>query len=124
MTSAALEAARSSTRGSGGASSGSASPWECRVVGSREARPEESQEPRWGAAKRGLHFDSAGVLQRKVRVRRVGHVEAHLVRVRVRARASVRVTVRVTVRIRVRVTIRVRVRVGVRVGVRVSEASP
>ena len=53
MTSAALEAARSSTRGSGGASSGSASPWECRVVGSREARPEESQEPRWGAAKRG-----------------------------------------------------------------------
>ena len=40
-----LEAASSSTRGSGGALSGSASFWECRAAQSRQACPEEAQEP-------------------------------------------------------------------------------
>ena len=31
--------------------SGPASSWECRAAQSRQARPEEAQEPRWGAAK-------------------------------------------------------------------------
>ena len=51
VKSAALEAASASTRGSGWAPSGSASPWECRAARSRQARPEEAQEPSWGAAK-------------------------------------------------------------------------
>eukprot|EP00964_Phaeocystis_antarctica_P153047 scaffold121129_cov33-Phaeocystis_antarctica.AAC.1 len=50
---AALEAARSSTRGSGWALSGSASSWECRAAQSRQARPKEAQGPSWGAAKGG-----------------------------------------------------------------------
>eukprot|EP00964_Phaeocystis_antarctica_P024047 scaffold13457_cov56-Phaeocystis_antarctica.AAC.4 len=54
VKSAALEAASSSTRGSGWAPSGSASSWECRAVGSRQARPEEAQAPSWGAAKGAL----------------------------------------------------------------------
>ena len=45
---AALEAASSSTRGSGWAPSGPASSWECRA--GREARPEEAQQPSWGTA--------------------------------------------------------------------------
>ena len=45
---AALEAASSSTRGSGWALSGPASPWECRAAQSRQARLEEAQEPSWG----------------------------------------------------------------------------
>ena len=56
MGSAALEAARSSSRGSGGAPSGPAPlpPWEeCRAAWSRQARPEEAQEPSWGAAAKG-----------------------------------------------------------------------
>ena len=51
VKSAALEAASSSNRGSGWAPSGSASPWECRAAQSRQARPEEAQEPSWGTAK-------------------------------------------------------------------------
>ena len=43
--SAAVEAARSSTRGSGWASRGPASSWECRAAQSRQARSEEAQEP-------------------------------------------------------------------------------
>eukprot|EP00964_Phaeocystis_antarctica_P017435 scaffold9629_cov72-Phaeocystis_antarctica.AAC.1 len=52
VKSAALEAARSSTRGSGWAPSGSASVWECRAAWSRQARPGEALEPSWGIAKR------------------------------------------------------------------------
>ena len=53
VKSAALEAARSSTRGSGWAPSGSASVWECRAAWSRQARPGEALlEPSWGTAKR------------------------------------------------------------------------
>ena len=51
VKSAALEAASSSTRGSGGAPSGPASSWECRAAQSHQARPEEAQEPSWGTAK-------------------------------------------------------------------------
>eukprot|EP00964_Phaeocystis_antarctica_P117172 scaffold81004_cov59-Phaeocystis_antarctica.AAC.1 len=47
---AALEAASSSTRGSGWAASGLACSWECRAAQSRQARPEEAQEPSWGTA--------------------------------------------------------------------------
>eukprot|EP00964_Phaeocystis_antarctica_P067503 scaffold40866_cov44-Phaeocystis_antarctica.AAC.1 len=50
VTSAALEAASSGTRGTGGASSGTASSWECRAAQSRQARPEEAQEPSGGPA--------------------------------------------------------------------------
>ena len=50
---AALEAAGSGSRGSGWAPSGPASSWECRAAQSRQARPEEAQEPSWGAAKAG-----------------------------------------------------------------------
>eukprot|EP00964_Phaeocystis_antarctica_P148433 scaffold115276_cov48-Phaeocystis_antarctica.AAC.1 len=46
--SAALEAASSSTRGSGQASS-----WECRATQSSQGRPEEAQEPSWDTAKAG-----------------------------------------------------------------------
>ena len=53
MKSAALEAAGSSSRGSGWAPSGPASAWECRAAQSRQARPEEAQEPSWGAARGG-----------------------------------------------------------------------
>eukprot|EP00964_Phaeocystis_antarctica_P001686 scaffold881_cov65-Phaeocystis_antarctica.AAC.3 len=54
VQSATLEAASSSSRGSGWAPSGPASPlWECRAARSRQARPEEAQEPSSGAVKRG-----------------------------------------------------------------------
>jgi hypothetical protein len=43
----------SSSRGSGWAPSGPASPWECRAARSHQARPEEAQEASWGAAKEG-----------------------------------------------------------------------
>ena len=46
VKSAALEAAHSSSRGSGPASA-----WECRAVQSRQARPAEVQELSWGTAK-------------------------------------------------------------------------
>ena len=49
----ALEAARSSTRGSGWAPSGPASSWECRAARTRQARPEKAQEPSWGTAQAG-----------------------------------------------------------------------
>ena len=57
----ALEAApgSSSRRGNGWAPSGPASPWECRATQSRQARPEEAQEPSWGAATKGAKFDGA-----------------------------------------------------------------
>ena len=48
VKSATLGAARSSTRGGGWAPSGWASLWECRAAQSRQARPEEAQEPSWG----------------------------------------------------------------------------
>ena len=51
--SATLEAAGSSTRGSGWGHSGLASFWERRAAQSRQARPEEAREPSWGTAKRG-----------------------------------------------------------------------
>ena len=51
VESAALEAARSSNRGSGWAPSGWASPWECQAAQSRQARHEEAQEPSLGATK-------------------------------------------------------------------------
>ena len=51
---AALEAAGSSTRGSGWAPSGTGlSPWEDRAAQGRQARPAEAPEPSWGAAKKG-----------------------------------------------------------------------
>ena len=53
MKSAALEAANSSTRGSGRAPGGPAFSWECRAAQSHQARPEEAQEPSWGTAKAG-----------------------------------------------------------------------
>ena len=46
-----LEAAGSSTRGNGWELSEPASPWEYRAAQSRQARLEEAQEPKWGAAK-------------------------------------------------------------------------
>eukprot|EP00964_Phaeocystis_antarctica_P087770 scaffold55781_cov36-Phaeocystis_antarctica.AAC.1 len=49
-----MGAASSSTRGSGGAPTGPASSWERRAVQSRQARPEEAQEPSWGAAQEAL----------------------------------------------------------------------
>eukprot|EP00964_Phaeocystis_antarctica_P009505 scaffold5152_cov56-Phaeocystis_antarctica.AAC.1 len=52
--SAALEAARPSTKGGGWAPSGWASPWERRAAQSRQARPEEAQAPGWGTAKGAL----------------------------------------------------------------------
>ena len=54
VKSAALEAAGSSIRGTGWAPSGPASSWECRAARSRQARPEEAQEPSWGATKGAL----------------------------------------------------------------------
>eukprot|EP00964_Phaeocystis_antarctica_P019634 scaffold10832_cov45-Phaeocystis_antarctica.AAC.5 len=51
VKSAALEAASSSTRGSGWALGGPASCWECRAAQNRQARPEEAQEPSFGTAK-------------------------------------------------------------------------
>ena len=54
MESAALEAASSSIQGSGWAPSGLASFWEYRAAQSRQARPEEAQEPSCGAAKTAL----------------------------------------------------------------------
>ena len=48
MKSAALEAASSSTEAVAWAPSGQASSWECRAARSRQARPEEAQEPSWG----------------------------------------------------------------------------
>ena len=49
--SAAWEGAGSSSRGGGWPPGGPASPWECRAARSRQARPEEAQAPRRGAAK-------------------------------------------------------------------------
>eukprot|EP00964_Phaeocystis_antarctica_P083397 scaffold52462_cov71-Phaeocystis_antarctica.AAC.1 len=46
VESAALEAASSSTRGSGWAFSGPAFFWRCPVAQSRQARPGEAQQPR------------------------------------------------------------------------------
>ena len=45
-----------------------ASSWECRAARSRQARPEEAQEPSWGSAK-GLAKEGAAlnVLPREVR---------------------------------------------------------
>eukprot|EP00964_Phaeocystis_antarctica_P036641 scaffold20931_cov54-Phaeocystis_antarctica.AAC.5 len=54
LTWAAREAASSSTRGSGWAPGGWASPWECQAAQSRQARPEEAQEPGWSAAQAAL----------------------------------------------------------------------
>ena len=48
---AALKAVGSSIRGSGWALSGPDSSWECRAAQSRQARPEEAQEPSGGTAK-------------------------------------------------------------------------
>ena len=48
MTSATLEAARSSTRGSGWALSGPGSSWECCAAQRHQTRPEEAQTPSWG----------------------------------------------------------------------------
>ena len=45
--------------GSGWVPSGLASSWEYRAAQSRQARPEEAQEPSWGTAKGGGHFDHA-----------------------------------------------------------------
>eukprot|EP00964_Phaeocystis_antarctica_P058822 scaffold34897_cov59-Phaeocystis_antarctica.AAC.5 len=53
VKSAALEAARSSTRGSGWAPSGPASSWECRAAHSRQARPEEAQGAELGRCQGG-----------------------------------------------------------------------
>jgi hypothetical protein len=50
----ALEVSDSSSRGSGGALRRPASPWEGRAAQRRQARPEEEQEPSWGAAKGAL----------------------------------------------------------------------
>eukprot|EP00964_Phaeocystis_antarctica_P039296 scaffold22481_cov49-Phaeocystis_antarctica.AAC.1 len=62
-TSAGLEAASSSSRGSGWAPRGPASPWEYRAAQSRQARPEEAQEPSWGTGK-GSTFDHAAPRRR------------------------------------------------------------
>ena len=51
---AALEAAGSSSRGGGWAANGPTSLWEWRAAQSHRARPEEAQEPSWGAAKGAL----------------------------------------------------------------------
>ena len=60
VTSAALEAAGSSTRGNGWAPRGPASPWEYQAAQSHQARPEEAQKPSWGTAK-GVQFGHAAV---------------------------------------------------------------
>eukprot|EP00964_Phaeocystis_antarctica_P059909 scaffold35667_cov63-Phaeocystis_antarctica.AAC.2 len=52
--STAMEVASSSTRGGGWEPSGSASSWECRAAQSRQACPEEAQEPSWCTAKRAI----------------------------------------------------------------------
>ena len=52
VESAAVEAARSSTRGSGWALDRPASASEYRAAQSRQARPEEAQGASWGTAKR------------------------------------------------------------------------
>ena len=50
--SATLEAARSSNWGRGcWGPAGRGPPWECRAARGHQARPEEPQEPSWGAAK-------------------------------------------------------------------------
>ena len=54
VKSAAVEAARSSTRGRGWAPSGPASSWECRAAQSRQALPEGAQAPSWGTARTAL----------------------------------------------------------------------
>ena len=48
---ATLEAASSSTGGRGWDPTGRGPPWECQAARGRQARPEEAQEPGWGAAK-------------------------------------------------------------------------
>ena len=74
MESVALKAARSSTRGSGWAPSGPASPWECCAAQSHQARPVEAQEPSSGAGAElgrcpGRHFDHAAALKEEPPVR-------------------------------------------------------
>ena len=55
VKSAALVATSStSTRGGGWAPTSWVSPWECRAAQSRQAYPEEAQEPSWGTAKGAL----------------------------------------------------------------------
>ena len=56
-----MAAASSSTRGGGWAPApgGPASSWECRAAQSRQARPEEAQEPSWGSHRQGEHFEQA-----------------------------------------------------------------
>ena len=54
VESAALVAARSSTRGSGWPPSGWASSWECQAAQSRQVRLDEAQEPSWDTAKEAL----------------------------------------------------------------------
>ena len=51
---AALEAASSSTRGSGWGPKGLASLWEYRAAQSRQARPQEAQEASGGSAQTAL----------------------------------------------------------------------
>ena len=60
VKSAAVEAARSSTRGRGWAPSGPASSWECRAAQSRQARPEGHK--RRARALQRQHFDRAVLL--------------------------------------------------------------
>ena len=58
------------SRRCGWAPSGLASSWECRAARSRQARPEEAQEPSWGTAK-GVpkgHLDHTPVLARGLRL--------------------------------------------------------
>ena len=62
---AALKAVGSSIRGSGWALSGPDSSWECRAAQSRQARPEEAQEPSGGTTKGALRAGS--VARRQVR---------------------------------------------------------
>eukprot|EP00964_Phaeocystis_antarctica_P122994 scaffold86659_cov45-Phaeocystis_antarctica.AAC.3 len=54
VKSATLEAASSSTRGSGGRLVGRPLPGSASAARRRQARPEEAQEPSWGTAKRAL----------------------------------------------------------------------
>ena len=93
VESAALEAAGSSTRGSGWASSGLASSWECQAAQSRQACPEEAQQPSWGtaeggglwprcvAAQHGGEEEAVGP-QRTAHAREQTRQVVHLVRVR------------------------------------------
>ena len=85
------------------------SPWVSRAAQSRQARPEEVQEPCWGAAQGALRpcCRAGGVLRElqglEQRVQRADAQPWHLVRVGVGVRTRVRVRVRVGVRVGVRV---------------------